>query len=178
MSKKPQPAQIAPKGKKPPEPPAAAGRSKAPVILLIVAIFLGLIVVKLVSDSAVPTTSSTGEVGTSITSVHNDAVSDYDAAVASGKPIYLLFHSLTCEPCVEISAVADQVMPEYADKVVFVNAITDDPTGQELSASFAFQYIPTSFFLAPGATDIVDSYVGAMDATAMRTFLDALIEAQ
>ena len=163
---------------KSPDVPAGAGRSKVPVILLIVAILLGLVLVKLVSDDAAPTTSSAGETGTSMTSVHNDAVSDYEAAVASGRPIYLLFHSLSCEPCVEISRVVDQVMPEYADKVVFVNAITDDRTGQQLSDSFGFQYIPTSFFLAPGGRDIVDSYTGAMDAVAMRAFLDALVQSQ
>lgn len=165
---------------KPSDAPAATGRSKGPIILLVVAIFLGLIAVKLVSDGGAPA-SPTGEgatAGTSITSVRNDAVADYEAAVASGKPIYVLFHSMTCVPCVEISAVADQVMPSYEDDVVFVNAITDDPSGQQLAAKFAFQYIPTSFFVAPGGTEVTDSFTGAMEEAQMRAYLDALVQAQ
>ncbi|MDP2299983.1 MAG: hypothetical protein Q8M55_04645, partial [Actinomycetota bacterium] len=80
--------------------------------------------------------------------------------------------------CVEISEVADAVVPEYEDQVRFVNAITDDPSGRELSAQFSFQYIPTSFFLSPGAEEVIDGFTGAMDEAQMRDHLDALIEAQ
>jgi thioredoxin-like negative regulator of GroEL len=161
--------------------PDAPARSKNVIVLLILAVFLGLVVVRLVVDSTAPAASpaATGAAaGTSITSVRNDAVADYDAAVASGKPIYVLFHSLTCEPCVEISAVADRVMPGYEGEVVFVNAITDDPAGQQLASNFAFQYIPTSFFLSPGGTEVTGSFTGAMDEAQMRTYLDALVQTQ
>lgn len=154
-----------------------SGRSRGIIALLVVAIFLGFIVVKLVLDNGTPT-GDDSPAHTSITAVHNDAVADYEAAVASGKPIYVLFHSLTCEPCVEISEVADQVMPEYDGDIVFVNVITDDPSGQQLAAEFTFQFIPTSFFLSSGGESVVDSYTGAMDAVAMRTYLDALCEAE
>lgn len=118
-----------------------------------------------------------GAGGTSITSVTNDATADYAAALESGKPIYLLFHSLTCEPCIEISGVADTVMPEYEGKITFVNAITDDPSAQSLAADFEFQYIPTSFFIGADGR-VVDSFTGSMDAPAMRGFLDALLESR
>ena len=39
--------------------------------------------------------TSTGTVPASITSVRNDALADYEAALKTGKPIYVLFHSLT-----------------------------------------------------------------------------------
>ncbi|MDO8880562.1 MAG: thioredoxin family protein [Coriobacteriia bacterium] len=181
MSEKAQPARTATKGQQPSDDLVATGRSKSPIVLLIVAIFLGFIVMKLVLDSAAPAVSpaDTGSpAGTTITSVRNDAVADFDAAVASGRPIYVLFHSLTCVPCVEISEVADVVMPEYEGEVVFVNAITDDPSGQQLAANFAFQYIPTSFFLSPGGAEVVDSFTGAMDEPQMRAYLDALVQAR
>jgi len=164
-----------------PDAATAPDRSKATIVLAVVAIFLGFVVLKLVLDTGatgVSSTSEGAEGGASITSVRNDAVADYAAAVASGKPIYVLFHSLTCEPCVEISEVVDQVMPSYEDDVIFVNVIMDDPSGQQLAADFAFQYIPTSFFLAPGGETVVDSYTGAMDATAMRAYLEALTAAR
>jgi thioredoxin-like negative regulator of GroEL len=109
--------------------------------------------------------------------VHNDAVADYAAALKTGRPVYVLFHSLTCDPCVQISAVADAVVPAYADTVAFVNAISDDPSGQELASSFQFQYIPTSFFLAADGT-VVSSYTGVLSAQEMRARLDSLVAAQ
>ena len=55
-----------------------------------------------------------------------DVTVAHAAALKTGKPIYLLFHSLTCVPCVEISAVVDKVIPAYEERIVFVNAISDD----------------------------------------------------
>ena len=108
---------------------------------------------------------------TTITSTHNDAVADYEAALKTSKPIYVPFHSLTCDPCVEISAVVDKVMPGYEGKVVFFNAISDDPSAQQLASKF--QYIPTSFFLTPDGK-VTDSFTGAMNAD-MKSRLDTLI---
>ncbi|MBK5210965.1 MAG: thioredoxin family protein [Coriobacteriia bacterium] len=64
--------------------------------------------------------------------MRDDPVAVYDTALKTGKPIYVLFHSLTCDPCIQISAVADQVVMEYEGKVTFVNAITDDADGGAL----------------------------------------------
>ena len=117
-------------------------------------------------------------VGTSsITAIHNDAIADFESASESGQPTYVLFHSLTCEPCIEISEVADEVIPDYEGEVVFVNVITDDPSGQQLADRFSFQYIPTSFFLGADGT-IIDSFTGAIDEADMRARLDALVESQ
>lgn len=153
---------------------------KSVVVLVVIAVFLGLILGKLVTDdgsgtSAPASSATTAE--TTITSVRNDAVADYDAALETGQPIYVLFHSMTCQPCVEISAVVDQVMPDYEDRIVFVNAITDDASAQQLAGRFQFQYIPTSFFLSPDG-NVSDSFTGAMDETRLRGYLDALSEAK
>ncbi len=121
------------------------------IVLVVVALFAGVLVAKALSGSATaPSAASSGAsetgagtpAGVTITSVHNDAVEDYEAALKTGKPVYVLFHSLTCQPCVEISAVVDKVMPGYEGKVVFVNAISDDPSAQLLASKFQFQYIP------------------------------------
>ena len=73
--------------------------SPALVVLLVLAVFAGILLVKgLVhrdtvtseaKDAAAPATT------TSITSAHNDAIADYDAALKTGKPVYVLFHSLS-----------------------------------------------------------------------------------
>lgn len=181
MSKSTQPKPAVPEVAKAADASGAPMRSKSTIVLLVVAVFLGVIVMKLVLDDAattVPPGTESAASGTSITSVRNDAVADYEAAVTSGKPIYVLFHSLSCEPCIEISEVADQVMPGYEGDVVFVNAITDDPSAQQLAAQFSFQYIPTSFFVSPGGTEVIDSFTGAMEDAQMRGYLDALVQAQ
>ncbi len=127
-----------------------------------------------VESGASGTRPAAAPAGATITSVHNDAVADYEAALKTGKPVYVLFHSLSCQPCVEISAVVDKVMPGYEGKVVFVNAISDDPSAQQLASKFQFQYIPTSFFITPDGK-IADSFTGAMSEADMKARLDKLI---
>lgn len=153
--------------------PESRPRSSAriAILLAVIAVLAAIVFVKVLSSPG--TTPNTPDAAASLTSVHNDAVADYEAALGAGKPIYVLFHSLTCVPCVEISEVADVVVPEYADEVTFVNVITDDESGRQLSSRFAFQYIPTSFFLKADGT-VEDSYTGAMDEAQMRGYLDAL----
>ena len=74
------------------------------IILVVVALFAGVMFAKTQNKSSVaPVTASSGTAtgdagkagGTTITSVHNDAVADYEAALKAGKPIYVLFHSLS-----------------------------------------------------------------------------------
>lgn len=153
------------------------------IVVVVVALFAGVMLAKIRSNQPTVSTTPSGiaavgateePAGATITSTHNDAVADYEAALMTGRPVYLLFHSLTCDPCVDISAVVDKVMPEYEGKVVFVNAISDDPSGQQLASRFQFQYIPTSFFINPDG-QVADSYTGAMSDTDMKARLDKLI---
>ena len=65
-------------------------------------------------------------------------------------------------------------MPSYQGKVTYVNAITADPSGEQLASKFQFQYIPTSFFLDSDGK-VVDSFTGAMSDADMKTRLDKLI---
>lgn len=65
-------------------------------------------------------------------------------------------------------------MPTYEGKVEFVNAITGDPSGQELASQFSFQYIPTSFFIDTNG-EVVDSYTGTLTEADMRHRLDKLV---
>jgi thioredoxin-like negative regulator of GroEL len=151
------------------------------VVLLVVVILTGVVVAKIqggatsTSDTAAAGAgSATAAKSATITSAHNDALADYEAALRTGKPVYLLFHSLSCQPCVEISAVVDKVMPDYRGKVVFVNALSEDAPSKQLASKFRFQYIPTSFFLKADGTT-ADSYTGSMSEADMRARLDKLV---
>ena len=57
---------------------------------------------------------------------------------------------------------------------MFVNAISDDPSAQQLASQFQFQYIPTSFFITPDGK-VADSFTGSMPDTDMKARLDKLI---
>ena len=60
---------------------------------------------------------------------------------------------------------------------MFVNAITDDASAQQLASEFQFQYIPTSFFIASDG-EVAESFTGSMSEADMRGKLDALTEAK
>lgn len=158
------------------------GTRNALVVVGVVLALFAIVVVKGLSNtgslqagaagSGTSAESVQGAAG-SLTSVHNDASSDYAAALKTGKPVYLLFHSLACQPCVEISGVADKVVPAYTDRIAFVNAITDDASAQQLASRFAFKYIPTSFFLRPdGSVD--SSFTGVLSEAEMKARLEKL----
>jgi thiol-disulfide isomerase/thioredoxin len=173
-------------GKQKRQETAAAPRKRGGIrsALIIVGVVLALFAIVLAKSMAGSGSPQVDAAGTgapagasgstsSLTSVHNDAGADYEAARKTGKPIYLLFHSLTCDPCVEISGIADKVVPRYRGKIAFVNAITDDVSAQQLASKFPFQYIPTSFFLKPDGT-VVDSYTGVLSEADMKARLDKL----
>ena len=58
--------------------------------------------------------------------------------------------------------------------MVFVNAITDDSSAQQLASKFEFQYIPTSFFVSREGV-VTDSFTGPLSESAMRARLDSLV---
>lgn len=62
--------------------------AKLITLLVVVAMFGGLAAAKLVGPKDVSTNAS-------VTATHNDAVADYEAALKTGRPIWVLFHSLS-----------------------------------------------------------------------------------
>jgi hypothetical protein len=79
----------------------AAGRTRTLIVVAILVVFAVILGVKLATTSEIQT-----GVASRPSMVQDDAVVTYDAALATGKPVYVLFHSLTCDPCVQISAVS------------------------------------------------------------------------
>ncbi len=65
------------------------------------------------------------------------------------------------------------MIPAYAGKVTFVNAITDDASAQQLAGRFQFQYIPTSFFIKSDGT-VLDTYTGVLSPAELTQRLDQL----
>lgn len=154
---------------------------KAAVALIIVAMFLGLLIVKLATaDRPVGAPPPAGGDATpaSITSVRNDALADYERALRTGKPIYV--RPVPFAHVQDVHRDLGRGRPRDAGlqgRVVFVNAITDDASAQRLASRFHFQYIPTSFFVS-SAGEVQASYTGSMDAVRLLEYLDALTEAE
>lgn len=150
--------------------PASSGRRYQIVLIAgVIVVFAVILTSKMLGSD-----SGLGGVGDAPSQSRADAVATFEEARASGRPVFLLFHSLTCDPCVEISANVDEVVPGYQGKVEFVNAITDDASGQQLAARFNFQYIPTSFFF-DSKGELVGSYTGVLSVEELRARLDSMV---
>ncbi len=65
-------------------------------------------------------------------------------------------------------------MPTYGDRIVFVNAITDDASAQRLASTFSFQYIPTSYFVTRDGA-VSQPFTGPLTEAQMRAQLDRLV---
>jgi hypothetical protein len=66
-------------------------------------------------------------------------------------------------------------MPEYAGRVVYVDALTTDPWAIPVLERYQARYIPTSVFVSD-AGDVIETYVGPLDETQLRVKLDASVE--
>ena len=103
-----------------------------------------------------------------------DAVAMYDQALAEGKPVYVLFHSL-CASCLPAAALVEQVIPDYDGSVVYINALTSEASTIELARRFAFQYTPTGVFI-DGEGNQTDLVTGIMTEAELRAALDKIAQ--
>ena len=74
-----------------PDPRQSGVNRQVTIVLIVLAIFAGVLLAKTIAGN----TNDTGTTQNSITSIHNNAVADYEAALKTGKPVYVLFHSLS-----------------------------------------------------------------------------------
>jgi hypothetical protein len=80
------------------DPPTERSRAvslKIVLVLVVVALFAGVVTAKVLASRSSRVADGRGGIGPALTSTHNDAVADYEAATKTGKPVYVLFHSLS-----------------------------------------------------------------------------------
>lgn len=148
------------------------------LILLVVAVaFAALVVVKMGAPASRATGAPTGASDAAQAGSPTDAVAAYQAALDSDIPIFLNFGLSYCANCAEMEKSVQEVLPEYADEVIYLHVMTDEPSGQALAREFSFQFVPTSYFIGSDG-EVVDSYTGKLDAAGVRTYLDALLAAR
>ncbi len=157
--------------------PRSGTRAKATVLIIVAVVFAVLLGVKLAGSFRSAADAPTVAGGAAVEQVSGDVISAYEEAVASSKPVFLSFGKETCPNCIEMKRVAERVVPDYEGRVVYIKANVDEPSSRQLASRFSFQYIPTSFFLAPDGS-VIDSYAGMLGEEQMRAYLDALVAGQ
>jgi thioredoxin-like negative regulator of GroEL len=156
--------------------PSEPARRTTMVILLVVAVVIGVLVgLQLTGSAEDAQPLEAGVLTDPDVATGPDPFEEYQEARSAGAPIYVLFHSGACEPCVEAKDVADQVLPDYEGAIVYVSAHTVDSRSRELFDEFSFRSVPTSFFVDANG-EVLDQQVGPMAEEDLRGRLDALSE--
>ena len=96
---------------------------------------------------------------------------NFEALVATGKPIVLDFWATWCGPCKALSPVIDEVAAEFEGKAVVVKCNVDDAT--DAPAEYGVRNIPTLLFFKGG--EVKDKLVGSTTKAAIAEKLNALL---
>ena len=90
-------------------------------------------------------------------------------ALTAGQPVLVFMHSTSCQSCIDMMKVVDQVYPEFAGQVTLVDVDVYDEANGPLMEKLGLRYIPTVVaFDKEGKTA---QNVGAMKPDAFRSFL-------
>jgi thioredoxin-like negative regulator of GroEL len=93
-------------------------------------------------------------------------------ALQARKPTLAFFHSTTCDSCKEMTAIVEEVYPDYADAVALVGVDVYDERNAGLTRSAGIRAIPTViFFDRSGASKV---HLGVVAADDLRQILAAM----
>ena len=118
----------------------------------------------------------TFKIATSQTSLTNPTFSSSDLikqAVKDNKPAWLLFHSKTCQTCIEMERTYETLRPEFAGKIAFINIDVNNPSEKTLVKLYKINQIPTSYFLNRAGQPI-SLDIGLIPMAEMQSKLGAL----
>ncbi len=90
-------------------------------------------------------------------------------ALASSRPVLVFMHSTTCQSCIDMMKVVDQVYPEFAGEVALVDVDVNDDANGLLLQKLGLRYIPT--IVVFNKEGQASQNIGGMKADAFRTFL-------
>jgi len=92
----------------------------------------------------------------------------------AGMPVWLLFHSTSCESCIEMEGIFNELQPEFTGQVAFIEANVYDQANEELLSQYGIQYIPTSYLLDESGKTTTEAIVGVVNIDEMRLKIAAL----
>jgi thiol-disulfide isomerase/thioredoxin len=95
-----------------------------------------------------------------------------DALLAAKQPIFAFFHSNTCKQCIDMTAIVEQVYPDFDGQVYLVDVNVYDKANQNLLRRANLRVIPTLIFVDRSGETW--GYTGVMPATDLREQLQTL----
>lgn len=95
-----------------------------------------------------------------------------DRALAANQPTLAFFHSLTCESCVEMTAIVRQVYPEFQGLITLVDVNVYDERNQALVQRAKILGIPTLVLI--DRTGQARTFAGVMEEDQLRQRLRSL----
>lgn len=96
---------------------------------------------------------------------------NFEEALASGKPVVIDFWAEWCGPCRMIAPIVDELATEYGDRVVIGKCDVEE--NDEITAKYGVRNIPTILFLKNG--ELVDKQVGACSKDALKAKIEKLL---
>ena len=95
-----------------------------------------------------------------------------DRAVAANQPTLAFFHSLTCDPCIEMTAIVEAVYPEFKGEITLVDVNVYDDRNAALLQRARIITIPTLVLIDRNGEG--EWFPGVMDGPQLRQRLQAL----
>ena len=96
---------------------------------------------------------------------------NYEATIASGKPVVIDFWAEWCGPCRMIGPIIEELAGEYADSVIIGKC--DVESNDDIVAQYRVRNIPTVVFIKDG--QVVDKVVGATTKENLTAKIDAMV---
>ena len=98
----------------------------------------------------------------------------FDKYLKDGKPTFAFFHSTTCQSCIVMMDIVNQVYPEFKDDVALVDVNVYDPQNANLLQRAGINSIPTLVFIDRKGQGTIS--IGVMEVDQLRQELQALKE--
>jgi thiol-disulfide isomerase/thioredoxin len=90
------------------------------------------------------------------------------------QPVFVFFHSTTCQTCIEMMGVVEQIYPEFKDQVGLVDVNVYQSWNEELLRRAKITNIPTQVFINEKGEG--KTMIGGMQPDELRAELQALAE--
>ncbi|GAB4473452.1 MAG: hypothetical protein Kow00124_12450 [Anaerolineae bacterium] len=96
-------------------------------------------------------------------------------ALADARPTMVFFHSLDCDPCVQMMGVVDGVYPSFSETVVLVDVNVSDTRNHDLLRAEGIRAIPSLVFYSRGGRRS-ETFYGVMPPEQLEQALQSLVE--